>query len=704
MGRYRYSIWDGTQEIASIDAEDVMSALSDDVLSNGDLARALRNLMQRGLQGRMGQLKGLRDLLEQLRAQRQQTMDRYDLGSIVDEIQQRLDRIVRTERDTIESRLDQARQQTTSKPEASQRPPVGESDQQLSAAEGGQQPSAAQGDQQPWDNSDLLKTLERIAEKKLAQLDQLPKDPSGMIKGLSEYDFMSPDARQQFEELMKMLQQRVMDSFFKDMQQTLQNITPEELKKMREMLQALNSMLEQKARGEKPDFDKFMRQYGQYFPEKPANLDELVENLQRRMAQMQSLMDSLSPNQRQTLQDLLQQSMSQDPGLQQEVAQLAATLEGLFPRNDLRRRYPFRGSEQLTLDEATRLMDELQQMDDLEKQLRRAMQWNDTDEVDPDKLRELLGEEAYENWKQLQRLLDMLQEAGYVQFNGSRLELTPRGMRKIGQKALGDIFDRIKKDHFGKHPTDFRGTGHERIDDSKRYEFGDPFHLHLERTIYNSLFREQPAIPLKLKPEDFEVYRTQLISDSSTVVMIDLSWSMGLKGNFLAAKKVTLALHNLIKTQFPRDSLHIIGFSRYARQLQPDELIRADVDEYSYGTNMHQAFGIARRLLGKDKSQNRQIIMVTDGEPTAHMEGKQSFFAYPPSPRTIQLTVQEVVRCTREGIVINTFMMDSDYHLMRFVEQLMKINRGRVFFSTADQLGQYILVDYLANKKKRIRS
>ena len=275
-------------------------------------------------------------------------------------------------------------------------------------------------------------------------------------------------------------------------------------------------------------------------------------------------------------------------------------------------------------------------------------------------------------------------------------------MRKIGEKALGEIYSQLKKSSFGKHALPERGSSGERADETKRYEFGDPFYLNLGETIMNAVLREGPQVPVRLDKDDFEVFRSETITSTTTVMMLDLSWSMALRGSFQAAKRVALALQNLIRTQFPKDSLYILGFSAYARELRPDELPYVRWDESVLGTNMHHAFMIAQKLLARHKVGTRQIIMISDGEPTAHLEHGRSYFAYPPSPITIRETLKEVRRCTRKGIVINTFMLDRNYYLKEFVNQIAKMNKGRVFYTTPENLGQYLLVDYVSQKRKRL--
>jgi uncharacterized protein with von Willebrand factor type A (vWA) domain len=370
---------------------------------------------------------------------------------------------------------------------------------------------------------------------------------------------------------------------------------------------------------------------------------------------------------------------------------------------DLRSQYPFRGDEELDLSAAMRLMERMQSMDELERQLERIQYGGNIDDIDAEKLREILGDEAYQTLEQLRRFLEILEEAGYIRRRGHTWELTPRGVRKIGQKALAEIYAQLKEDSFGKHPVRDTGTGGDRADDTKKYEFGDAFHLHLQETVMNSIFREGPSVPVRLDKDDFRVYRTEELTQTATVMMVDLSWSMALRGSFQAAKKVALALNNLIRSEFSRDSLYIIGFSAYARELKAEELPYVRWDESVLGTNMHHAFMLAERLLSRHTGSTRQIIMISDGEPTAHLERGRSYFAYPPSPITIRETLKEVKRCTEKGIVINTFMLDRNYYLKEFVNQMAKINKGRVFYTTPDRLGQYILVDYVANKRKNLR-
>src|SRR5438445_270418 len=530
----RYSRWDGSQAVPDLDADDLLSAMSDDLMLDGDPWRALRRLFQQGLQHPAGQrTPGLQDLLKQLRQQRQQRLDRYDLGGALEDIKKKLAEVIQTEREGIKDRL------------------AGTS-----------------------------------AEQKLAELDKLPPDPGGQIRELQTYDFVDPEAKRRFDELMQSLRAQMLAPLLKGMQQALQGMTPEDLRRLREMLQDLNRMLRQRAEGQEPDFQAFKDKWGQFFPG-AESLDELLAQLGRGIAQMQSLLESMSPGQRGELQDMMRSLFMQDERLEAALAQLAGHLEEFLPLDELRRRYEFGGDEEVTLREAMKLMEELQGMDQLERQLRRAESPADLEQIDPAQVAELLGEEAVRDLEKLREIAKKLEEAGYLERRGDRLELTALAIRKIADKA-------------------------------------------------------------------------------------------------------------------PRDSLHIVGFSLYAREFTAEQLPTLTWTDWNVGTNMHAGFALSRQRLGRQKVGNKQIIMITDGEPTAHLEGNEAAFAYPPTRRTLQETLKEVQRCTREGITINTFMLDRSPTLTAFVREMARINRGRAFFAAPERLGEYVLVDYVRNKRRAV--
>jgi uncharacterized protein with von Willebrand factor type A (vWA) domain len=671
---YRYSQWDGTQRIFDIDADELMELLGDDVLQEGDMTRALREMFRRGFQTRDGQrLTGLRDLMEQLKNRRRQQLEQYNMDSVADDIKERLDDIIQTEREGIDRRLEEARGQVNESEEAER----------------------AQ-------REDLYKLLEQRVERNRERLDNLPEGVGGRIKELMEYDFVAPEAQQKFQELLDMLKSQMAQNISEQMMQQIQGMSPDEMAAMREMIGELSQMMRDKMQGREPNFEEFMERFGSMFgPDAPQSFDDLMERLQQQMSQMQSMLDSMSSEARRELEEALGSAL--DPQTQGAMADFASLMEQLMPMDEMRRQYPFLGDDSLTMERAMELMRHLQEQDRLEDSLREAMRTGNLEDVDPEKLAELLGEKARRAWEEMDRLRKLLQEAGYVTAD-DKMDLTARGIRRIGQKALREVFAHLKKDRMGHHLTDIRGANGDLLADTKRYEFGDPFQVDLQATLKNAVLRAGPQVPVSLTPDDFEIYRTEHMTKTATAVLLDQSRSMGLSGNFQAAKKVTLALLALIRTQYPRDTLYIVGFSDYAREIKEEDLAKISWNSWVSGTNLHHALMLSRKLLSKEKGGSRQILLITDGEPTTHLEGDQAYFSYPPSYRTEQETLKEVKRCTQEDIVINTFMLENSYLLVNFVDRMTRINRGRVFYSSADNLGEYVLVDYVNQRRKRVTS
>ena len=442
--RYRYSQWDGTQQIFDVDASEVMDALSDDLLQHGDLARALRDLFRNGMQNRDGaQMPNLRQLMEQLKQQRRQQLQQSNLDSVVDDLKERMDEILRTERQGIQRRLDEAADQP--------------------------EPADMEGKEQ---QRALNRLLQERAQRNLDKLDGLPDSLGGQIQELMDYDFMDPDAQQMFQELLDMLKGQMAQNVSQQMQEQMQNMTPEQMEAMRQMMQDLNQMLRDRMEGRDPNFEGFMQKWGPMFgDDPPRSLDELMERIQQQMAQMQSLMDSLSPDMRRELEDAMQSAM--DPRLMDEMSEFASLMQSLMPPDELARQYPFLGDDSMTLEQAMEAMRQMQDLDRLEQSLQQAMRTGNLDDVDPEQLAELLGEEARRAWEELDRLRQMLKDAGYIT-DDDQLNLTARGIRRIGQKAMREVFQQLKKDRIGNHDLDTRGAGGDLLGDTKTYEFGDP--------------------------------------------------------------------------------------------------------------------------------------------------------------------------------------------------------------------------------------
>jgi len=663
--RFDYRRWDGTQEQLVEGADDLLSELTDDLLANGDLHEAMQRMLNRGWRTPDGEdVQGLRQLLDRLRAERAEQLDRGDLGGAYREIAEALADVVEEEREGIDELVDEA---------------------------------AQSGDER------RREVTEEVATERRMALDLLPPDLAGMVRALQHYEFVSSEARAHFEELVDQLRAEVTSTYFEQMSEALSNPDPEALGRMRDAFSALNRMMEQRAAGEPldPSFEAFMESYGDLFPGDPADLDELLEQLAARMAAAQAMWNSMSPEQRAQLQGLAE-SLLEDLDLRWQVDRLAENLRQAFPGAGWEQRYRFSGDEPLGMAGATDAASALRDLDELEAMLRSATSPAALSEVDLDKVRRHLGDDAARSLDQLSRLAKRMTDAGLIDQREGRFELTPKGIRRIGQQALADLFDQLDKDRVGTHRTSWTGQGHDREEITKPYEFGDPFNLDLSRTVHNAVRRAGSGLPVRLTPDDFEVVETEALTRSATVLLLDLSLSMPMRDNFVPAKKMALALHTLITSRFPRDYLGVVGFSEVARTIEAEDLPTVSWD-YVYGTNLQHGLILARSLLAHQPG-TKQIILVTDGEPTAHLVplsqgmGYDVFFNYPPVPETLEVTLAEVLRCTRAGITINTFLLDPDRGLRGFVEQLSRINHGRTFATSPGELGDYVLVDFLHHR------
>jgi uncharacterized protein with von Willebrand factor type A (vWA) domain len=660
-GPFRYARWDGSQRLDDLSADDVLAELSDELLAESDLNAALARLLARGMNGspdRFDRLRGLNDLLRRLDAAREQLLSRYQLNDVLSDVREELAHIVAAERHAV--------------------------DRLMAAAPAGDQP-------------ELEDLAAAMATRRQRQLDGLPDDVAGQIRALSDYDFLDSAARERFDDLLDRLRRQVLDAHFAGLSEALKGVTPENLAANREMVRELNSLLQEKLAGEEPDVSGFLSRYGDLFPG-ARTIDDIIDQLGARMAQMQSLMASLSAEQRQELQDMMD-ALLRDDRLRWDLAQLAATLDQLLP-NGLGQRFDFQGTDELTLEGALTQLGKLRRLDELSDQLGDIVAPAALDDIDPDELAELVDRDAADDMRALRRLGHLLEEAGYAERNGNRLALTPRGARRIGQTVLDELFARLRRDDFGGHDRRAAGILGERGEGSRPYEFGRPFDLHLGRTMANALARGERAPGVSLEPADFEIHQVEDTTRAATVLLVDMSRSMLLRGCFLAAKKVAMALDMLIRTRYPHDELHVVGFAYYAREIAPSALASLSWHGYEYGTNLQHGLMLARQLLARSHAANRSVVVITDGEPTAHFEGGQVEFSYPPTRQTVRQTLREAARCTREGITINTFMLERSRALAEFVERMTRINRGRAFFATPERLGEYVLVDYVDRRGK----
>jgi uncharacterized protein with von Willebrand factor type A (vWA) domain len=662
--RFTYSRWDGTQTGYSVNADEILDELTDDLLMHGDLQAALRRLMREGMTDKDGnRIEGLREMMDRIRQRKKELEESGDLGGVYSEIADALKDIVDEERHAVENAVRDAE---------------------------------ASGDER------RAETARDAAMERNFRLDMMPEDLAGLVRELQSYDFESQEAKERFEEMLDKLRQQMMQQVVDQMSEGMQNMTPEDMARMKDMMAALNQMIEKREQGEDPEFEKFMEEFGDFFPENPQTLDELLENMAQRMQAMQDFMNSLTPEQRSQMQQLSDQLM-EDMDLSWQMQQLGEKLSQMFPQPGNGQGYNFRGEQPMDMQQAMQAMAEMGQLNDMEAMMRQAASPAQLSEVDIDKVRDLLGDSAAKSLQKLAEMTKVLEEAGLINNKEGRLEVTPRGLRAIGNNALREMFNKLSKDKLGQHRIPREGSGHERTYDSKPYEFGDPFRLDLQKTIRNAISRQGLGTPVRLSPEDFEIERTEHTTQASTVLLLDLSFSMVQADRFVPAKKVAIAMHSLISSQFPRDFLSIIGFSSIAYPLRPDQLPEVSWDR-EYGTNMHHAFALARKQLA-GKAGTKQIIMITDGEPTSHItpEG-YPIFTYPYIQESVELAMREVMRLTKEGITLNSFVLDANGSLRQIIEQMAEINKGRAFFTSADTLGDYVLVDFLENRRRTARS
>jgi len=661
--RFHYSRWDGTQVGFDIDSSDIFSEITDDLLYHGDLNAALRRMMQSGFESADGdRMQGLREMMEELKRKRREALENHDLGGVYDEIARELRELIDTEREAIDEMAQEARDSGEARRE---------------------------------------ELTNDVAAERHASLDLMSPDLAGMVRDLQNYDFTSSEAREKFEELVEKLREQLMQQYVDQSSGAVENMSPEDMARMKDMFAELNQMLEAHQRGEETDFEGFMERFGDFFPENPQSIEELLEIMAHRMAAAQAMLNSMTPEQRAQMQALSDQLL-EDMDLRWQMDQLGQNLSQMFPDMNWNRRYEFSGDDPMGMAEANQLLQELGDIDQLENLLKGATNPGALAEVDLERARQLLGEDAARSLEAMAKLSKRLEESGLVENKEGRLELTPRGIRQLGQNALDELFRKLDIDKAGQHEIARIGIGHERDYSTKPYEYGDPFNLDIGQTVRNAIQRGGGGTPVRLSPEDFEIERTEHLVRSSTVLMVDLSLSMPMRDNFLPAKKVAMALHSLITSKFPRDYLGIVGFSETARELKAKDFPEVSWD-FVYGTNMQHGLSIARRLLSR-QSGTKQIIMITDGEPTAWITPSgQPEFHYPPTQTIVDATLREVNLCTRDDIRINTFMLDPDPRLRGFVSKMTELNGGRAFFTTPETLGDFVLVDFIENKRQMLR-
>jgi uncharacterized protein with von Willebrand factor type A (vWA) domain len=637
----RYSRWDDTQDPfgPELSAGELLEELSDDALSGLGIEGALSRLMRRGMQGSFDGLDALRARLRERRAREQANLD---LSGPLEELRERLDDIVDRERSTLSFKA------------------------------------------------------EDDARMREAFLDALPPDVPGRIGELSDYRFVDPEAQEGFDELMEHIREQVMGAYFRSMAEGLRSMSPEDLARFRDMLAELNQMIEQRERGEPYDFEGFMQRHGDFFPGNPKTLDELLEQMAARMAAMSRLLASMSPEERAELRALSEQVL-QDMDLAFEVDRLGSNLSSAFPDLGWGEPALAGGDEPMPLSATIDAMERLHELEELDRSLQGDYPGASIDDVDEDALRQALGEDAVRDLRRLKEIERALERAGLVSRERGRLEVTPKGARSMGERALVRVFEQLRRDREGVHEAHEAGGLAEPTGATRPWRFGDAGQIAVQRSVFNAVVRGGPGAQVRLEPDDLELLEAEQRTEAATALLLDLSFSMPLRGHDVHAKRMALALHALIEGRYPHDTLYLIGFSDYARQMQPRELAAAGWDRV-YGTNMHHAFHLAGRLLAQHPRATRQVIMVTDGEPTAHLDGEKARFAWPPVPKTIRLTLAEATKLSRSGVTLNVFMLEDSPGLIGFMERLAELTAGRVFLMDDRDLGSFVLRDFVRRR------
>jgi uncharacterized protein with von Willebrand factor type A (vWA) domain len=650
---YRYGEYhDGPDPLAApFDARGALDELGDAVLDGADPSSALRDLLRRGVNGR----RGLDDLLRRVRDRQREIRDRGRLDGILEEARALLDTAVGQER--------------------------------------------AELFPDPGDEA-------RLRED---ELDALPSDTAQAIRRLADYNWRSQAARQTFERLKDLLRSEVLDSQFRGMKEVLQQPDPEAMQRVKDMMADLNQMLEADARGEhtQGDFDGFMDRYGDMFPENPSNLEELVDSLVRRAIAAQRLLGSLTDGQRDELAALMEQTL-QDAGLAAEMSRLSDSLRARRPEMDMMGGSgdPMTGDEPLGLSDATSALADLADLADLEAELRQDYPGARLDDIDEAAIRRALGRQAVDDMEALRRTERELENQGYLQRNAGQLELTPKAVRRLGETALRRVFADLPEGGYGDHEQRDAGQAGEYTGATRRWEFGDEQAIDAPATVRNALLREagtpraDGSHGVRLSGRDFEVGETQRRTSAAVCLLVDLSYSMALRGTWGAAKQTALALHALVRSRFPQDSIQVIGFSNYARELRETDLAGLGWDMVQ-GTNLHHALVLAGRYLDRRPEHDPVVLIVTDGEPTAHLRRDgRSWFDWPPAPETIQLTLAEVDKMTRRHASLNVFMLAEDERLTDFVNEVARRNGGRVLNAVPERLGEFVVRDFLRTRRE----
>jgi uncharacterized protein with von Willebrand factor type A (vWA) domain len=658
--RYGFRRW-RDDEGDDVDVDEFLKLLADDVMEHGDLDAAMDRLLNEGYTTDDGErVEGLRELLERTRQRRRDLEQQGDPDGELQKYREWLDRIEATEEMGAQELLDEAQ---------------------------------ASGDER------RLDVTRDLVDQRALQRGVMGDRLTERLRAFQEYEFISSDAREEFEQLVAELHDDLLSTYFEQSKEMMSHPDAADLERLRNMMDALSNMIEQDRREEPldPSFEDFMDTFGDFFPG-AESLEDVVRMMAERAAAAEAMFNSLSPDQQAELRGMFSQMM-RDMDLEFSLSRLVSNLRQATPDIDWQRAHRLRGQGGGSFGEATSVAEQLGELQGLENFLGRANAAQGLPEVDIDAVRRHLGDDAARHVARLQRALQGLRDRGFVDRERGRLTLSAKGVRQIGQHALKDLFGQLRDaPTLGGHRVASVARGGDREESSKPWEPGEPVSLHLHQTLRNALYRQGPGTPVRLHPDDFAVEEYEATRRASSVFAIDLSLSMAMRGNLVPAKKMVLALTQLIRSRFPRDFVAVVGFGETAQELRIEDIPALTID-YNYGTNLQHALALSRHLMRNDRGE-RQIVVVTDGEPTAHLDDDgEAFFSWPPVAETLQRTMAEVLRCTKAGITINTFALDIERSQFPFVEQISRVNGGRTFYTSVDELGVYVLDDFVKSRR-----
>jgi len=651
----RYSRYSGGPDPLAppVDLREALEQIGQDVMEGSSPRRALSELMRRGTQN----MRGADRLAAEANSKRRKLLQQNNLDGTLQDIKKLLDEAVLAER------------------------------------------------------KELARALDDDARFNELQLQALPSSPAKAVQELSEYDWRSDEARQKYEQIKDLMGREMLDQRFAGMKEALENATDEDRQRVNDMLDDLNELLDKHASGQDSpeDFQEFMAKHGEFFPENPKDIDELLDSLAKRAAAAQRFRNSLSPDQRAELDALAQQAFG-SPSLTNALDKLDQHLQNARPGEDWQGSERFNGDNPMGMGEGAQALADIGELEQLAEQLSQSHAGAQMDDVDLDMLARQLGDQAAVDARTLSELERALMNQGFLDRDADgQWRLSPKAMRQLGQMILRDVAQQLSGRH-GERDTRRAGAAGELTGATRPWQFGDTEPWNVTRTLTNAVLRQAGTgvaeLPMQITVEDVEISETEQRTQSAVALLVDTSFSMVMENRWLPMKRTALALHQLISTRFRSDDLQIIAFGRYARTVSAAELTGLE-GVYEQGTNLHHALALASRHLRRHPNAQPVVLIVTDGEPTAHLEdfpdgeGASVFFDYPPHPRTIAHTVKGFDEIARLGAQVTIFRLGSDPGLARFIDQVARRVEGRVVEPDLDGLGAAVVGDYLRSRRRR---